>query len=113
MSTFSWPDFTFRVGNVDDGAFTTGANYLGEVFIKLRVEKSHLRLHILVQDQGEHGEHGVDGGIPAPNRTVHGDVKDGQQKHSAELYLTCFMMLTGSSETSITTTKVEATFSTH
>lgn len=39
--------------------------YLGEIFVKLWVEESHLRLHVLVQDQGEDGEHGVDGGVPA------------------------------------------------
>lgn len=44
------------------------ALYLCEVFIKLWVEQSHLRLHVLVQNQREHRKHGVDGGIPAKNR---------------------------------------------
>ena len=40
-----------------------GSCYLGEVFVELWVEESHLWLHVLVQHQGEHWEHGVDGGI--------------------------------------------------
>lgn len=35
-------------------------NYLGKVFIKLWVKQCHLRLHILIQHQREHWEHGVD-----------------------------------------------------
>lgn len=42
-----------------------GVLHLCEVFIKLWVEKSHIWLHVLVQNQGEHRKHGVDGGIPA------------------------------------------------
>lgn len=65
--------------------FKKGALYLGEVFIKLWVEKSHVWLHILVQNQGEHRKHGVDGGIPAQNNAVYREMRDGQQNYKLTL----------------------------
>ncbi len=52
----------------DQTISSKGRRYLGEVFVKLWVEKSHLWLHILVQNQREHREHGVDGGIAGTQR---------------------------------------------
>lgn len=44
--------------------YTTGVKcalyYLGKVFVKLWVKQCHLWLHILIQHQREHWEHGVD-----------------------------------------------------
>ena len=43
-----------------------GANgpHLGEVLVELGVQHRHLRLHVSVQHQREHGEHGVDRRVP-------------------------------------------------
>lgn len=50
------------------GGHDANLAHLGEVLVELWVEESHLRLHVLVQHQGEHWEHGVDGGITAQYR---------------------------------------------
>lgn len=36
------------------------SEYLQEVLVKFRIEHSHFRFHILIQNQGEDREHGVD-----------------------------------------------------
>jgi hypothetical protein len=39
---------------------------LAELLVQFRICESYLVRHVLVQYQGEHWEHGVDGGIPTP-----------------------------------------------